>query len=306
MTASALDPASPQPGIYPGVPDEVYHSIRLPSFHRLAPVAYEGRPWADYRKRLGDVTAEWEDESTAAMKKGRGLHLATLQPDVYAATITEGPINPKTGKGYGLDTKTVADFEAEHPGCLVLPDYMMEQVERMAECALHHPMVSGILQSEGVLLEATLIADIYTPNGCVRVKAKPDAWIPDEGLMCDLKGCADGTVAGFRKAIGRGHYHGQAGFYSLAAEAVGRPISEWMFWAVEWDAALWAGPGLSTHYVAPYRLIPESLAKGRETMGQALAALALHQTSDEWPGSPQDITDIGAPSWGSDVQPIWD
>ena len=296
--ADFLDLLSIAPGIYTGVPDETYHAIPLPSFHRIAPLVYDGASLGHYRGTISDPEADWEDDSTTAMKVGRALHLAVFQPDVYKATVIDGPVNPKTNQGYGMDTKAFAACEAENPGCYVLPPGKVRtNIEAMAEEVLQHPRMVECMTGN-CLMEATVIVDAPTSlTSSMRMKCRPDLWDLDTDMILDLKKCQCAANGAFsRKDIGNYNYDGQAALYRELSGVAGRPIDGFVFCAVEEAANVWTPSG-RRHGIMFHDLDQLSMDAAWNHMEPHLVGLHTAIEADEWPGYSQDLEPISSPAW---------
>lgn len=295
-----------EPGIWEGIPDRRYHTIPYPSFHRLVPVVYESKSWAHYRLAMVQSISE---RPTAAMRRGTAVHLAVLQPEAYEREIIAGPINPRTGKSFGVDTKAFREAEDADPDLTVVPSDAIEDIPHLVEQVLYHEQVQMLLTLPGVLREPTVITDIPVAGGTLRMKWRPDVWAPDEGVIADLKTCQIAARGPFSRDIGKYHYHGQAGLYCHLAAASGYPDPAFMFIAVESEPLVWADYMEAPHYgVVCHALDAVSTAAGWEQIAPHLSALEECIRTDTWPGYPAGIAEISAPSWalGGYTEAIWD
>lgn len=290
-------------GVYLGVPDTVYHALPFPSFHGISPLVFDGATFGHYRASRGGA-----DRPTTAMKLGRALHLATLQPDIYAELVDDGPINPKTGFGYGMATKAFAAYEAENPDALLIPPGPeRENLEAMAAVTREWPPVKAILEHPSTIIESTGIVDFPVSGGPpMRCKFRPDIWQPMEGVMADLKktqSAADGEFS--RRDIGQFHYYGQAGFYSTMAAALKLPVDHFAFIPCESAPMVWTPEGVK-HGVRMLRLGDMSLKGGWDKIQPIMAPLAECIRTNIWPGYAVEVTEINSPAWTRDNESLWD
>jgi hypothetical protein len=114
-----------------------------------------------------------------AFQVGRLAHMMILEPDRFAEqVVTAGPINEKSGKPYGRDTKAFQDWQALNPGVTVVDPWLHLALDRMPG------QVADLLA--GGVAEASVFADLASG---LRVKCRPDYW--RDGELFDLKTCAD-------------------------------------------------------------------------------------------------------------------
>jgi hypothetical protein len=116
--------------------------------------------------------------------------------------VNDGPINPKTSKPYGRETKTFANWAAGlSKPAISTEDYRM--LAEMTACVRTHPAAGPLLeegQAEGVVREEWA--------GC-KCQSRID-WYGPGGLV-DLKTCED--LAWFERDIKKYGYTFQLAFY---------------------------------------------------------------------------------------------
>jgi hypothetical protein len=158
-------------------------------------------PWLHRKKVLGLI----EDADSPAYLVGRAAHVRILEGrDVYEQQFAlGGPINPKTNKPFGSNTKAFAEW-AEMQGKPVLSHDNVDLVEQMASgVAMNDEAVDLLLygRAEGV------VRAIYCGTPCqIRID-----WVhPHRGIV-DFKTCDDLTW--FEADVRRFGYHRQMAFY---------------------------------------------------------------------------------------------
>ena len=133
-----------------------------------------------------------------AFQIGRIAHEMVLEPELFAARhVTEGPINERTGKPYGRDTKAFAEWQAEHPDITVVEPWLFTMLERMPR------QVSDLLsvgESE---------VSVFTEINGLGVKARPDRLRDD--CIIDLKSIDN--IGNIESAIYKRRYHFSAAWY---------------------------------------------------------------------------------------------
>lgn len=204
----------PAPGIYEGVPAAEYHqwaamhSTALPAWivsGKEGACAWDGEPKKD----------------TAAMRLGRLLHSAILEPEDFAErfVIADGPINERTGKPFGTDTKAYAEWLASLDRPLV-GTAEAEQVFAMRRAVLTHE-TGRALKAANARRELSIVWD--DPSLGFRCKARLDFYIA--GLIADLKTSECVEPAHFNsKAWWDYSYHLQTAWYLRGASQVGLSV----------------------------------------------------------------------------------
>lgn len=176
---------------------------------------------------------EHPTEDTPALKFGRAVHMAVLQPEEFRrsyAVVPEG-IDRRTKEGKA----TWAAFLAEHEG----QEYLtQDEFEQLNEISMSVKREAGWLL-EGCDTEVPLFWD--DPRTGIRCKGRVDAMkeLPDKLVMIDLKTTRDASTGAFARAAVNMGYHVQAAHYMTGAVQIGlnhkKPV-EWWFIAVEKDA----------------------------------------------------------------------
>jgi len=182
-------------------PAEEYHgkADRFLTSHRLRD--FMKCPWLHRKKALGLV----QDRESAAYLVGRAAHVRILEGrEAYeGAFALGGPINPKTQKPFGANTKAFSDWAAVQ-GKLVLAHEQVELVEQMVAGVNMNEPASDLLcsgQAEGV---------VRTEYCGVPCQIRLDWLHPHRGIV-DLKTCDDLTW--FEADARRFGYHQQMAFY---------------------------------------------------------------------------------------------
>jgi hypothetical protein len=91
-----------------------------------------------------------EREETAAQLVGKAAHALILEgrEEYERRFAAEGPINDKTGKPYGIETKACQEWIAAN-GRAVLGSQAAALVEAMAASVKAHPVASSLLDWSG-------------------------------------------------------------------------------------------------------------------------------------------------------------
>ena len=158
-------------------------------------------PWLHRKKAIGLI----EDKDSPAYLVGRAAHVRILEGrDIYETTFAlGGPINPKTNKPFGSNTKAFAEWR-ESQGKPVLSHDQVELIEQLASgVAMNAEAVDLLLygRSEGVVRAE------YCGLPC---QIRIDWTHPHRGIV-DFKTCDD--LKWFESDARRYGYHRQMAFY---------------------------------------------------------------------------------------------
>lgn len=181
-----------------------YVSSTLLSSFRKSPYLY----WATIKGFI-------ERTDTPAFRFGRLAHKMILEPerafmDAYAVG---GPVNPKTGKPFGQETKAWADYEAEIGKPIVSEDDY-DKVRAMRYSVMTHPEAAPFLT--GHMYETIFRAETCGVNCQIKVDA-----INGRGndiYLVDLKTCDDLNF--FEQDAARFQYVHQAALYHMVFQLV--------------------------------------------------------------------------------------
>lgn len=221
---------------------------------------------------------------TATLKRGRATHVATLEPETFAARYSVWP-HPRRGKDW-------EEFEARmlSASVEVLKRGEAELAQTLALAVRAHQPAARYLT--GCLTEQMIQWTHRRPevNGLegyeVACKGRLDAVGP-EGIV-DLKTARDGSPTGFAREVIRLEYHVQAAWYVDGyREMTGRELP----WA--WVVVEVAAP----HVVQVYRADEETLNLGRARYRELLDLLHVCQRDNFWPGYAATEMPLQLPRW---------
>jgi len=191
-------------------PAEAYHAKanEFLSSHQL--LDFMKCPWLHFKKRNGLI----EDMDSPAYLIGRAAHVRILEGhDAYRTSFAlGGPINPKTQRPFGANTKAFAEW-AQAQGKPVLSHNQVDLIENMASgVSMNDEAVDLLLygRAEGV------VRNEYCDTPC---QVRIDWTHPHRGIV-DLKTCDDLTW--FEADAKRYRYVHQLSFYqAVLAGAIG-------------------------------------------------------------------------------------
>lgn len=132
------------PGIYRGIPEDVYHASPLLSNSKIQPMIRKCP--AAFFHNLGEPMETKED-----MAIGGCFHKLLLEPAEFRERYVVGGINPKTLQSYGYDTQafTEASDKASAAGKVLMRTQWTDKVQGMADAVLAHPDIRPILEAGG-------------------------------------------------------------------------------------------------------------------------------------------------------------
>ena len=234
--------------------DEYLSSHRLMDFMQC--------PWLYRKKQLGLV----EEKETPSYLIGRAAHVRILEGrGRYEQTFAlGGPINERTGKPYGSDTKAFAEWQ-QAQGKPVLSHDQVELIENLAAGVAMNAQVVDLLlygQAEGVLRGE------YCGVPC---QIRLDWVSPHQGLI-DLK--TTDHLDYFESDARRFRYIHQMGFYQAVFEQVVSQRLPVQMIGIEkrepYRCGLW-------------RVDENSLNVARRENEAAIARLVRCRNEDHWP-----------------------
>ena len=192
---------TPEPGIYPDIPAEVYHRWDAMSNSWLGILADECPEvlyWARQHPR----------PPTKAMRFGAVLHKLILEPFDFAKDHAVAPVCNRKTKAGKVIWAEFCDAAGERTVVPATGEHGYGKASGMAHAVRRHPTA---LQYLGGQVELSIVWD--DPELKVRCKARLDSW--DEPVIGDLKSTANAKPEVFQaSSLVTYGYHRQAAFYS--------------------------------------------------------------------------------------------
>lgn len=267
--------ATPEPGIYTGIPFAEYASWQAISNSALSRL----------RKSPAHLRAylDGAEEDTVALSFGRAAHMAILEPELFADRYVRGI----DGDGRTKAVKEArAKLAADHPGAEVLSPDEFDACISMREAVLASGRASAVIGADGPAELSLVWRDEDTGVLC-KSRLDKHALIAG-GIVVDLKSTRDASRREFERSTYVYGYHRQGAMYLAGARALGLDAAHFVIIAVE----------KTTPYgVAAYRLTEGALDAGRAEVRALLQQYASCLERDEWPGYPDEFQDIGLPDW---------
>ena len=252
--------ALPGPGIYPDIPNAVYHRewVHAESKSNLWPLL-------DCPARYRWIKDQPPAEPTPAMILGSATHTLVYEPEKFDAEFAVSPdFNLRTNAGKA----DAADFAARNAGKQILRAEDAEIAGDMA--AVVRSNAAAMREIEGCRFENSILwRDAETGILC---KCRPDGWRPGVALN-DLK--TTKSLDGFHWDADSFGYYFQAAFYRIGVHAA---TGEWLpfrFIAVEKEPP---------YLVRIFEPSDNTLHLAGMVVRDTMRLLARCRDRDDWPG----------------------
>lgn len=245
------------PGVFSGVPNEVYHSDEAISCSNIKDI-FVSLDQYELRKKY--------KKQTDSMIFGSAFHDLLLLPDAYHDTYVVSPYRTKTAKGY----KAFCD---ENEDKVVISPQDSDTLFAMRDKLLANPGVRPVLTSEYAMKEVSIWAE--DPMTGVKMKVRPD--LIHSGAIYDLK-TTSGTVEprGAIQSVFKFKYHVQAAFYTAVCRLIGMTIHGFVFVFIETSPP---------YHTAMYTLNEDLVAEGEDIVRRSLDRYHRYVTGqDTWTG----------------------
>lgn len=240
---------------------------------RLTREAYDALPGLSYSgmKELMRSPAHYRHwltapkEETKALRIGKAVHAAALQPDAFRATYAMAPeVDRRTKDGKATWEHAVASLK---PGQSLLPneEYMLALTlaDKVREV---YPLDKGVAEFPIVAKDAS------TP-----IKGIPDL-ITEDGWVVDLKTTESVDQRDITRTVLNYGYHMQAAHYIRLAQSVRDEVKGFILLFVEKEPP---------HGVRVVQIAGEFLELGRKRTAEACALFDQCTKNDSWP-APED------------------
>lgn len=291
----SLKPATPEPGVYPGVSFADYHSWDAASNSRLTKLRRSPAHLKAYLEEPG--------QTTQALAIGRAVHSAVLEPDSFGSQYVVAGQCEATKKGdgqrcgnqgiayrsdagwlcgvhakgfVGFDNTRTVISDVDHAICLRIRDRVHSKKG-----------VRLFLSGEGRAELSLLWTDEASGVLCKARHDRHTPWLAG-GAIVDLKTTTDASPRAFERSIFNLGYNRQGAHYINGAKAHGLPVEHFVIIAVEKEPPF---------ECAIYRVTEGALDAGEEQLRVLLARYAECLRTNEWPGYSDEAVDIALPDW---------
>lgn len=248
--------------------------------------------WAAYRD-----PNRVKPEPTPALILGSAVHSAVLEPDLFGGEYTCAPEDaPKRPTAAQVNAKRPSqetadaiafwrDFEADNAGKTLLTRDQWTTALAMRDAVHRHPLARRLVvggQAE---------QSVYATNAGTGalIKCRLDYFLPEAGMIVDLKTTEDASPAGFGRSAANFRYHVQCGWYQhVMAAAFGDAPPYWVFLAVEKSPP---------YAVGVYHVDAETAALGLRMAMRDLRTLVACEQADTWPDYGSESQPLQLPGW---------
>ena len=252
------------PGVYPDIPDGVYHADPVPG----------GSLSSTGARKLLRNPARYEYDRTQPVRTsdefdlGHAAHRRALGTGVEFEVCDFTTWQSKAARA-ARDAARVA-------GKTPLKPDQAAAVEEMYLALRKHPRAGDIFEPGLGQSELTLVwQDESTGVWC---RARLDRWL--DPFLIDYKTCVDATETAFIRAVEDHGYHIQRAFYWRGAVALGLAPAEFLFVAQEKTAP---------HFVGLYRISEPAARLGDRLVQAALERYRDCTASGVWPGYSTEV-----------------
>lgn len=229
----------------------------------------------------------YEPKPTEAMKLGRIIHTAILEPDKLES---EYLILPDFGPMQSSTNRKVRDawLAEQSPTAIVVKPDQIQLALTMREAVLRHKT-------------ARLLIERGKPEVTMRWKcsrtglmcrARMDWYYEDMGYAMDLKSTDDASPRNFARSVANFDYHVQHCFYSSGTKDLGSPIANYLICAAE---------KAEPHAVGTYHIDAAAEERGFEILDKAMDTLAKCVETGNYPAYGEGIQQLSLPGWA-----FWD
>lgn len=265
-----------EPGIYPGLPSEVYHGIDACSASRLK-LLKKSPAHCKY------AIENQDQKKTPALVLGSAVHCMVLEPELFESRFVIKPTFGRTKAA--LEEKAAWEAANCNRDVIDADDYGL--CCKLRELLTAHKLAGPILRQKSDVEISGLWIDSLTGILC---KLRADAVSDKLSLCVDLKTTEDASPRAFSKAIFDYGYHRQGAMYLDGWKALGRDYRHYCIIAVEKKPP---------YGIAVYRLATDgkAISLGRRENRALMNRYAECLNASHWPSYPEIITDIELPAW---------
>lgn len=220
-------------------------------------------------------------EQTPAQRLGTLIHLASLQPKVFDATVVVAPdCDKRTKEGKEIWSSFQSSLKPGQEAISQKDGELVTNVSIAARAGLDRLMKD--YDGESMITEVPMVGRV---NG-TDIKGRLDAIITTKTgkrIVVDIKTTMDAGADSFARDIANYKYYLQASWYTTLAHA-----DQFVFLAVEKDFPnCWAC----------YTLDDAAHQKGIALMTQAIELYDSCNKFRQYPGYPQQVQTLSLPKW---------
>ena len=269
----ALVTAPTVPGLYPDLPEDVYHGDRDSLSSTGVRQLVKAGGAAKFR------FAEPEDND--AFDIGAAAHTMLLRTGAAIEVVDASSWQTKDAKA--------AKAKARREGKTPLLVKQHAAVTRMVDAAMARPEVAELFPAEGV---AELSAYAMDPDTWVMLRARLDYGIFDDQhvTVVDYKTSKDASPAGFEKAAANYGYHVQEAHYRRVLAELGYAVDRFVFVVQEKTAP---------YLTSLHEFDSAAVEAGDRVVTTGSRLFAACREADDWPGYGDHTYRMTLPAWVS-------
>lgn len=222
-------------------------------------------------------------KDSRAFQFGRAAHAYFTDRPLFDRIVSTGPLNEKTGKPYGAETKAFTDWSAANPGLVILGQRDFADLERMADRM--PAQVREILAIPDAVAEASIYKDLAG----VAVKCRPD-WMTDR-CVYDIK--TIGNMADAEKHVSRYKYWFSHAWYRMIIKAeTGQSLPFRFIFAEKSPPYRWRIIDIDADWIG----------YADATVDRVLGEIAEAQRTGDYSDRGDVCVVVEQPAWGDDAE----
>lgn len=222
-------------------------------------------------------------KDTVAYQFGRAAHMRFTNRPLFAAMVSDGPVNPKTLKPYGADTLAYQQWAQENPGKIVLGQRASADLDMMDQRM--PSQVRDILSDPEGVAESSY----YVSLAGVAVKCRPD-WI-SRGTIYDIKTTAN--MADAERHISKFKYWFSHAWYRMVVKAeTGKAMPFRFIFAEKNPPYRWRVVDIDADWIG----------YADATVDRVLGEIAEAQRTGDWSDKGEVAVTASMPAWGDDSE----
>ena len=230
------------------------------------------------------LKAIWERENpsgqTPAMEMGERVHLAVLEPDIFASRYHR--CRKFDGRKTADKEEKAALIEEYGEGNL-LSFERHDEILSISAAVQSHPRARALLEKATDREVSVFWTDSESGLSC---KCRIDAM--GGVILADLKTTQDASVEAFQRSIFEYGYHRQAAMYFRACKALGIDIKHFSIIAVEKEAPF----GCNV-----FSLDEAAIHQGDQELTDLMKQVQLWQNTGHVPGYSDTVISASLPEW---------
>lgn len=249
--------------------------------------AYHARPEissSDVKAVALKSLLHWKNrvyKSSPTFDLGTAVHAMLLESE--KDLVIRGPEDRRGNKW--KEAKLAADLDGKT--LLIEDDFDLAQA--MAAAVFAHPAAQILLQANDLVAEGSFFAE--DPQTGVKIKCRPDGYIPSLGILFDIKTTQDASPDGFPRDVRKYGYDLQAAFYRRVMQLhCGGEGGDMTFYFVCVEKT-------APHAVCVHILTPEYLAAADLKVTDTLYKITNAEAANDYPTGWPLCNVIDLPRW---------